>query len=320
MKILMTAVACLAIAMATKGAQAQAPLREGAARAGNAAAGAADRAVQGVRNVGDAAIGVTQRAAEATRNAAAGTARAVRGGVDRLTPAIPLQARQRSQITDDGRNARWRFQRHNGEWWYFSPENNWKYRRDGEWRDFAADEYQPPQQLDSQNRQQLADREAGAASDYTGQHTTGYRGESQTAAAQDNPQLHVDRCGRHYICQNGQRVYVSLTQNDASRREAAHSGQWSQPTPAEPSPPANDEAPSLSESETASESAQAEATSERAAAPDGEQAAASDESGSQGASDQRAADAPASPQEPGNTADPASEGGDAASETSNAQK
>ena len=72
-------------------------------------------------------------------------ARGVVAGVDALTPNIPLQARAGAtlQAGDLARDARWRFAQHNGEWWYYSPENAWMYHRDGQWNTFAQDSFQP---------------------------------------------------------------------------------------------------------------------------------------------------------------------------------
>jgi hypothetical protein len=33
---------------------------------------------------------------------------------------------------------RWRYQQHNGEWWYWTPQNNWMYYRNGAWAPYDA--------------------------------------------------------------------------------------------------------------------------------------------------------------------------------------
>jgi hypothetical protein len=42
------------------------------------------------------------------------------------------------------RNAQWRFRQHNGEWWYWTPQNAWMYHRDGQWHDFDQATYTYP--------------------------------------------------------------------------------------------------------------------------------------------------------------------------------
>src|SRR4029079_11848784 len=47
------------------------------------------------------------------------------------------------QIAERARDARWRFQQRNGEWWYYSPESHWMYHREGHWNAYAADAAAP---------------------------------------------------------------------------------------------------------------------------------------------------------------------------------
>jgi hypothetical protein len=42
------------------------------------------------------------------------------------------------------RKAQWRFRQHNGEWWYWTPQNTWMYHRDGNWQAFDQATYQYP--------------------------------------------------------------------------------------------------------------------------------------------------------------------------------
>ena len=246
MRVLITAAACAALAAIS--ASAQAPVREGLRRTGDAVVEGTGRAVTGAgqitREAGQAAVGAAQTAGQAARSAAGAAVGGVRGGINRLTPAIPLQARAGAnlQAADQGREARWRFQRHSGEWWYYSPQNNWMYHRGGDWQPFAAESYSLPQGIEPQaGGQRLANQ---PSEQYSGEHTMGYRGDQMAAQPQDGGQsrLFVDRCGRHYICENGQRVYVSIDRSEMAPSDQGYQESWSQPTPAEPTPPANEEA------------------------------------------------------------------------------
>jgi hypothetical protein len=38
---------------------------------------------------------------------------------------------------------RWRYRWHNGEWWYYTPENRWMYYRDNNWSDYDANTWAP---------------------------------------------------------------------------------------------------------------------------------------------------------------------------------
>jgi hypothetical protein len=66
----------------------------------------------------------------------------VTGAALGVTPNTPIQAQGGAGI-DNGREARWRFARHNGEWWYYTPQNNWMYHRNGQWNAFTANNFQP---------------------------------------------------------------------------------------------------------------------------------------------------------------------------------
>jgi hypothetical protein len=186
----------------------------GTAEAGRAVIG-------GTAEAGRAVIGGT---VDAGRAVVGGTARGIAAGVDALTPDLPLQARvgARLQAGDELRDARWRFAQHNGEWWYYSPENHWMYHRDGQWNEFAEDSFVPNT----------------GAGQFGGEYASGYRGVEQggaVGAEQYGGQyggdqfaqgpvytLQYDEYGREFICDNGQRVYFD---------DQAGQGQWGTPTP-----------------------------------------------------------------------------------------
>jgi hypothetical protein len=98
-------------------ASAQGPIREGLRRTGEAAANVTRGVAQGTANV-----------ARGVGEVAVGTARATG---DALTPNTPFQARAGANLSaaDQSRDARWRFARHNNEWWYYNPQNQWMYHR-----------------------------------------------------------------------------------------------------------------------------------------------------------------------------------------------
>jgi hypothetical protein len=83
---------------------------------------------------------------------------------------------------DRGPQARWRFTRQHGEWWYYTPDNQWMYHRGGQWH--AYQQQQPVGPVhDPQMAQQVHPAPQGP------QHTTGYRGaEAQAHAAVNQPQ------------------------------------------------------------------------------------------------------------------------------------
>jgi hypothetical protein len=202
MRRLLTTMALLGIGVACAShATAQGPVREGLRRTGEIAAEGTQRVIQGTGRVIEGTAQATRDVGEATLNAAGATARGVRQGVDAVTPGLPLQARADANLSaaEQRRDARWRFAHHNGERWYYSPENRWMYHRNGDWNEFAEDRFQPlPQQ---------------------GQrYAMGYRG-IDPAVQGDQPtqldqsqqvthQVRTDRWGRQYICDNGRPVYL----------------------------------------------------------------------------------------------------------------
>ena len=194
--------AVLGIGVAGTGtAIAQGPVREGLRRTGEIAAEGTQRVIQGTGQVLQGAAEATRDVGEATLNAAGATARGVRQGVDAVTPGLPLQARADANLSaaEQRRDARWRFARHNNEWWYYGPENRWMYHRNGQWNEFAEDQFQP---LAPQGQR----------------HAMGYRGVDPTVqgdqplqaepAQQFSHQVRTDRWGRQYICDNGRPVYL----------------------------------------------------------------------------------------------------------------
>lgn len=292
MRRLLTTTALLGIGVACAShATAQGPVREGLRRTGEIAAEGTARVIQGT---GQAARAVGQGAL----NAAGATAQGVRQGVGAVTPALPLQARGDANLSaaEQRRDARWRFARHNGEWWYYSPENRWMYHRNGDWNEFAEDRFQPlPQQ---------------------GQrYAMGYRG-VDPAAQGDQPtqwdqsqqvthQVRTDRWGRQYICENGRPVY--LDQSGFERQSAdynmnqAQGGDGTQdyapPRPAEAGP-ATAEAGATAESSVVAES-QAELQS---------RGVPTDSNSNPGNAD-AVGNAPESPREINNNPDPAGSSG-----------
>ncbi len=188
-------------------AMGQGPVREGLRRTGEATANVARGVAQGTANV-----------ARGVGSAAAGTVRATG---DALTPATPFQARGGDGI-DTSRDARWRFSRHNNEWWYYNDNDQWQYHRDGQWQQFSQDEFQPPNQ-----NQQLAQGEQ-----FQGQHMSGYRGVDQGQFQDQGMQQQVrhDGYGRAYICENGRAVY--LDQGQQMQGQVVQEQQFS-PTPQE---------------------------------------------------------------------------------------
>lgn len=207
-------------------------------------AGAANLAVaqgpirEGLRRTGEAAVDVTRGVAQGTANVARGVGEAAIGTArvagDVLTPRTPFQARGGANlgVRDDGREARWRFSRHNNEWWYYTPRNNWMYHRGGDWQQFSQDSFEPinQSQLD-EGRQFAQDQPSGQGQQYS----SGYRGgAAQGQMSQDqgvHQQLRHDRHGRAYICENGRPVYVDESQHHEQWQ--SQDGQMS-PTPATP--------------------------------------------------------------------------------------
>ena len=244
---------------ATSTATAQASVREGLRRTGEIAAEGTQRVIQGTGQVIQGATEATRDVGEATLSAAGATARGVRRGVDAVTPDLPVQARADATLTpaEQRRDARWRFARHNNEWWYYGPENRWMYHRNGQWNEFAEDQFQPlPQQ---EQRHAMGYRGANPA----------VQGEQATQAQSSQQAVHqvrTDRWGRQYICDNGRPVYLDHSASELqpadhqlNQRQAADGTEDYAPArPAEAGPAAESSVVTESEAERQSRGVTAE--------------------------------------------------------------
>jgi hypothetical protein len=271
---------CLALGVASVAdvASAQGPVRRGLRAAGEATIEGTRRVVEGGANIvggvaqgtanvasgvaegtANVAGGVAQGAADVTRGVVGGTARGLAAGVDALTPGTPYQARLGANISaaDAARDARWRFARHNGEWWYYSPENNWMYHRDGEWNTFAQESFQPNDQFAGQYSSAYRGPEGGDQSAQYGESTSG-----QQFTGYSGPvyRLQYDETGREFICHNGRRLYVEGgegQQHQAGYGQQEMTGSPDQPTPA-PAIPQDPNSPQATTSVGASAEAQSQ--------------------------------------------------------------
>jgi hypothetical protein len=186
--------------------------------------------------------GVVGGAVDATGRVVQGTARGVAAGVDAITPDLPLQARAGATLSDAdrARDARWRFAQHNGEWWYYSPENSWMYHRDGQWNAFAQDSFQANPAFGGQYASGYRGVEGQAYADQGYVDQAGYEQGYQTQGPAYT--LHTDANGREYICENGRRVYFD-NQGEYGAAYRGMDGQQFQndgqltPTPAIPTDP-----------------------------------------------------------------------------------
>jgi hypothetical protein len=227
MRTFLVASCCLALGLSvTSTASAQEPVRQGLRRAGEIAVEGAGRVVQGAADV---TRGVVGGAADVTRDVVQGTARGVAATADALTPNIPLQARAGANLSaaDARRDARWRFQQHNGEWWYYTPNNQWMYHRDGRWNDFAQNTFQPNPAFAGQYGTGYRGMEQGQSPDqgYTqqGYADQGYQTQGPAYV------LHRDANGREFICENGRRVYVNSQPGAAGEYGTGYRGIEGQP-------------------------------------------------------------------------------------------
>lgn len=231
----------------------------GTAQAGRAIVG-------GTVDAGRAVVGGT---VDAGRAIVGGTARGVAAGVDAITPDVPLQARAGAalQAGDMGRDARWRFAQRNGDWWYYTPQNQWMYHRDGQWNQFSQESFTPNPQ-------------------FSGQYGVGYRGEAgqagmggQASVGANNSgrvyRLNHDAQGREFIWDNGHRVYFdnqSGHQGGAAASAQLQSQAPMTPTPAIPADP-NASAPQAGVSAQGQTEAAATATTPAPAQPQADTAA-----------------------------------------------
>lgn len=130
------------------------------------------------------------------------------------TPQIPARAQADAQFNAQAdRNANWRKTQHNGEWWYYSPQGNWMYMRDGQWNKYDEQNFQRP--------------------DGQGGYSANFRGDTNADINSNNAwrkdgrtiyRLQSDNQDRQFIRMNGQQIWVgsdteagaNLGGNDAS--------------------------------------------------------------------------------------------------------
>ncbi len=114
--------------------------------------------------------------------------------VDVDTPQIPARAQADAEFNAQAdRDARWRKIRHNGEWWYYSPEGNWMYMRDGQWNRYDDQNFQRP----------------NADGTYTANYRDGSsNGDMWRQDGRSVYRLQTDSQGRQYIRLNGQQIWV----------------------------------------------------------------------------------------------------------------
>jgi len=153
----------------------------------------------------------------ATQNQIDRGARNLNRGINRgrdviggILPPIPQQARTGNSGPYD---ARWRFTQRNGQWWYYSPQNQWMVRENDQWQAYD-DSYQP---LAGGNAGQGEYRSGyrgdmpnqGQGMQNQGQYGDSGAGQMQQMTAHAGPvyMLRYDHYGREYICVHGQRVY-----------------------------------------------------------------------------------------------------------------
>lgn len=144
------------------------------------------------------------------------------------------------------------------------------YRQDDQWSTYQPNQdanLQPPEieptQMRAQYEQRQSDSYASQDQQQSGtaqgdpqaiRHESGYRGTTNTAGQSS---VLYDRCGRPYVCENGRRVYVSLSSTQpegapswSDTESSANFGPPSeQPSPADPSDQYNDSAQYESQSQ-----------------------------------------------------------------------
>jgi len=147
------------------------------------------------------------------------------GGISAVVPPIPQQARAGN---DGPYDARWRFTQRNGQWWYYSPQNQWMVRQNNEWQNYD-DLYQPlaggnvdQGAYSSGYRGNLSDQERYSSQQpFQGNNGNARSNQMQssqmqmTAHAGPVYMLRYDNTGREYICVQGQRIYFD---DQANRR------------------------------------------------------------------------------------------------------
>lgn len=63
---------------------------------------------------------------------------------NRTGPVVEQSANVPDRSTKNQRSS-WRYRRHNGEWWYWSPQERWLYWRDGSWHVYVPDRFVVPE-------------------------------------------------------------------------------------------------------------------------------------------------------------------------------
>lgn len=130
------------------------------------------------------------------------------------TPPVPEQARDANANSNAPRDANWRMVGYQNQWWYYSPQGQWMIHRGDQWRPYNSAN---ARQLRNENGSRMtANRQSPQ------RYSTGYRGVDESQSMDSQPAttrqsatpVRYDRCGRAFICQNGQRVYVQM-QNEA---------------------------------------------------------------------------------------------------------
>lgn len=136
------------------------------------------------------------------------------------TPDVPQEAQQAQNGNSDintARDADWRMVQHNGGWWYYAPNNNWQYYRNGSWTAYNANTYRTRGDLGPRydSRGQMNEQSV-VRQDNRQSYSTGYRGEQpQGNQGSQAAQLRHDSQGRAFICENGQKVYVQESSQSA---------------------------------------------------------------------------------------------------------
>lgn len=198
MRFLFAGAVCALIFAAGVVSKAQeASAENGAANADQAVDAAANDASQNVvqgEHEDDVALGA---------NTAAGDGDVVEG--DRELDGANANQDQLSQANqpsdgENDRNARWRFVRHNGEWWYYTPDRQWLYYRSGQWHVFDANV--PQQQAMSGGERRYSFQGEVEAADYAtdvnAQGVMGYPNAAQPMYQSNNPTDSFQYSGRRY--------------------------------------------------------------------------------------------------------------------------
>ncbi len=149
------------------------------------------------------------------------------------TPPVPDQARDATANSRAARDADWRMVGYNNQWWYYSPQGQWFLRDGNQWRPFnSAISRSVLNRAESQRLAHEQGREPYSTSYRKAPDTASM--ESQSAPeSQSVAQLHYDRCGRPFICENGRRVYVQVDRGTTSatgQRTMSTGSESAQPT------------------------------------------------------------------------------------------